>query len=102
MKECKFFAIVYERLKTSSLDKKCRFHRTLNLYTFLSTACIRIGDAKKVTQVEMLPEEQLLIVLSSKIIEFSIPLLAFISFYFFFPSISFPFISFHPHWLYDD
>ncbi|CAB4026637.1 serine threonine- kinase MRCK alpha-like [Paramuricea clavata] len=38
----------------------------LFLLELMKESCIRIGDAKKVTQVEMLPDEQLLIVLSSK------------------------------------
>ncbi|XP_028408915.1 serine/threonine-protein kinase MRCK alpha-like [Dendronephthya gigantea] len=38
----------------------------LFLLELMKESCIRIGDAKKVTQVEMLPEEKLLIVLSSK------------------------------------
>ena len=45
-----------------------RYDRQNNVHSFIILACIRIGDAKKVTQVEMLPEEKLLIVLSSKIL----------------------------------
>jgi hypothetical protein len=47
-----------------------QFNKTL-IQHISPAACIRIGDAKKVTQVEMLPEEQLLIVLSSKILYFA-------------------------------